>query len=183
LRKLVIYDIDDLIFDRQQLSRAFQQTSEQLNDKDLQGILEGADLYKAAIQASHYGIASTPALQQELTKLVQLKHSFLLPNGLDQNIEAIRHIPKISANDSKIRVFYGSGTKTHDADFASIASPLAQLMQDKPHVELVLAGHLGIPPVLEGFSNRIQRFIFALLAAYGYRYCTINIRYVCRLQK
>ncbi len=157
LRKTVLYDIDDLIFDREQLSHAFQQTTDQLNDKDLQGILDGADLYKAAIQMSHYGIASTPALQAELAKLVQLKHCFLLANGLDQMIESLNEAPKANTQDGKLRIFYGSGTKTHDADFATIAKPLAQVMQENAHVELVLAGHLSVPVALQGFSERIQR--------------------------
>ena len=157
LRKLVLYDIDDLIFDRGQLQNTFQQTTEQLNDKDLQGILTGADLYKSAIEAAHYGIASTPSLQAELAKLVEFKHCFVLPNGLDARIESLAENEKMLANDNVVRIFYGSGTKTHDEDFAIVAKPLAQLLEENSQVQLVLAGQLSVPTVLQKYNDRIQR--------------------------
>lgn len=89
-------------------------------------------------------IKQSPALQSELAKLVQCNHCFRLLNGLDQAIESLQQVPKVEAGDGKVRIFYGSGTKTHDADFATIAKPLAQVMRDYANVELVLAGHLDI---------------------------------------
>ena len=166
LRKLVVYDIDDLIFDREQIQQAFGQTTEQLNDKDLQGILMGAGLYKQAIETAHYGIASTPALQKELAELVTLKQCFLLPNGLDSFIETCAELPKIPAQDDKIRIFYGSGTKTHDEDFALVAEPLNTLFEENANVSLVLAGQLSIPDLLQRFSDRIQRLPSMDFASY-----------------
>ena len=157
LRKLVVYDIDDLIFDKQQLSEAFQQTTAQLNDKDLQGILTGADLYRVAIEESQYGIASTPTLQKELAKLVQQKQCFLLPNGLDSFIESLKTPPVVKSKPERIRIFYGSGTKTHDADFAGVASALERIMSGNDMVDLVIAGHLGLPESLLQYSSRIER--------------------------
>ena len=157
LRKLVVYDIDDLIFDREKIQQAFGQTTEQLNDKDLQGILVGANLYKQAIETAHYGIASTPVLQQELAELVLMKKCFLLPNGLDSFIESCAESSKIPAQDDKVRIFYGSGTKTHDEDFALVAEPLAKLLEENTQICLVIAGQLSIPDSLQSFSDRIQR--------------------------
>ncbi len=168
LRKLVVYDIDDLIFDRQALSDAFQQTTDQLNDKDLQGILTGADLYQLAIEESQYGIASTPVLQAQLAKIVQQKACFLLPNGLDRFIESLNVRPAIKSKPDRVRIFYGSGTKTHDADFAVIANALGRLMSKNEAVDLVIAGHLGLPESLLQYASRIQRLPLMNFASFLY---------------
>ena len=163
LRKIVLYDIDDLIFDRQKLSDVFQNTTEQLNDKDIQGILNGADLYRDAIKASHYGIASTPALQQQLSPLVKQGHCFLLANGLDQTIESIALKPVIQneteskEGEEKVRIFYGSGTKTHDEDFALVAEAISKVLSRFSNVELVLIGELTVPEALTAYSKQIQK--------------------------
>ena len=166
LRKLVVYDIDDLIFDREKIQQAFGQTTEQLNDKDLQGILSGASLYKQAIETAHYGIASTPVLQQQLAELVTMKKCFVLPNGLDSFIESCAESSKIPAQDDMVRIFYGSGTKTHDEDFALVAEPLAKLLEGSAKVCLVLAGQLSIPESLQSFADRIQRLPSMDFASY-----------------
>ena len=168
LRKLVIYDIDDLIFDRQQLQKKFQQTSKQLGDQDIQGILDGADLYKKAIQHACYGIASTPSLQQAMQPLLIQKKCFVLPNGLDKTISTIRDLPVVKSND-RVTIFYGSGTKTHDEDFASIAEPLTRVMQSNETVHLVLLGHLSLPASLQQFDDRIQHL--PLLEFEVFLYC------------
>ena len=157
LGKLVCYDIDDLIFDRQKLADKFTQTSAQLSDNDIQEILKGADLYKSAIAACSYAIASTPVLQQELAQLVEKKQCYLLPNGLDSDILSVAELPLPKKNADRITIYYGSGTKTHDEDFALIGGALAALMQKYPQVYLVVAGHLTLPSALQSHTERVQR--------------------------
>lgn len=169
LKKLVVYDVDDLIFDRAQLSHKFQQTSAQLNDSDIQGILDGADLYKSAIQQASYGIASTPALQREVASLVEQGKCYLLPNGLDHTISEIRNFPTIKTDDERVTIFYGSGTKTHDEDFATISQALSKIMTDYDFVHLTIVGHLSLPLSLHVFSDRIQRL--PLMDFQSFLYC------------
>ena len=157
LGKLVCYDIDDLIFDRHKLEEKFNQTSAQLSDNDIQEILNGADLYKNAIAACSYAIASTPVLQQQLAQLVEQKQCYLLPNGLDDDILSVTELPLPERNTDQVTIFYGSGTKTHDEDFALIGDALAKLMQKYEQVHLVIAGHLTLPTALQTYAERVQR--------------------------
>jgi len=157
LGKLVCYDIDDLIFDREKLTEKFSQTSAQLSDKDIQDILKGADLYKNAIAACSYAIASTPVLQHELAQLVENKQCYLLPNGLDDHILSVADLPLPEKTSDQVTIFYGSGTKTHDEDFALIGAALAKLMQKYAQVHIVIAGHLTLPLDLQTFEGRVQR--------------------------
>lgn len=52
---------------------------------------------------------------------------------------------------------YFSGTPTHDEDFASIASPLADLLRTEPRVRLLVVGPLALPRELDAFAPRIER--------------------------
>lgn len=156
LNKLVIYDVDDLIFDRQELEKKFQTSTTELADRDIAGILTGADLFKAAMQAADYGIASTSALQAEVAKQVGKKQCFLLPNGLDSNIENLRD-GKVVKEEGEVTIFYGSGTKTHDADFATIAEPLTRVLAENKQVRLVVVGHLGLPDSMQPLKEQIQQ--------------------------
>ena len=168
LGKLVCYDIDDLIFDRDKLAEKFKQTSQQLSDKDLQGILDGAELYKKAIAACSYGIASTPLLQAELAKLLEKKQCYLLPNGLDETILSIADLPQPEKSTEQVTIFYGSGTKTHDEDFALVGDVLARLMQQYSQVQLVVAGHLTLPKALQQMPDRVQRLPLMDFSAFLY---------------
>ncbi len=169
LGKVVCYDVDDLIFDRERLAEKFTANSAQLSDKDLQDILNGADLYRQAAALCSYGIASTPSLQQQLAVLVGQKHCFLLPNGLDSTINGVASLPMAVKKTDRLTLFYGSGTKTHDEDFALIAEALVKVLKQYQQVHLVIAGHLTLPTALEGYSERIQRL--PLLDFSSYLYC------------
>lgn len=168
LGKLVCYDLDDLIFDRNKLAEKFSQTSAQLSDKDVQDILKGADLYKEAIQACSYGIASTPELQQKMAHLVEKKQCYLLPNGLDDDILRVADLPVPKKMTERVTLFYGSGTKTHDDDFALIGDALSKLIQLYPQVHVVIAGHLTLPAKLQNSTGRIQRLPLMDFSSYLY---------------
>jgi glycosyltransferase involved in cell wall biosynthesis len=52
---------------------------------------------------------------------------------------------------------YGSGTRTHDADFAIAAPALVELMARYPNLRLAIQGHLNLPGQLDALWNRIDR--------------------------
>ncbi|MDH3640048.1 MAG: hypothetical protein OES09_16525, partial [Gammaproteobacteria bacterium] len=59
LNKIVIYDIDDLVFDREQLEIKFTGATGQLPAHERNSMLRGADLYESAIKECSFTIAST----------------------------------------------------------------------------------------------------------------------------
>ena len=59
LNKLLIYDLDDLVFDREQLAKKFDADRGQLTNKQYQSLLTGADLYHKAMSAVPFCFVST----------------------------------------------------------------------------------------------------------------------------
>ncbi len=68
-----------------------------------------------------------------------------------------RCAPAASGASKLVRIIYGSGTKTHDADFAVAAPALARLLEARADVVLHIVGELTMPPILDGFADRIER--------------------------
>ncbi len=56
-----------------------------------------------------------------------------------------------------VRLGYFSGTATHDEDFASIASVLRTLLEQRPTLTLAVAGPVTLDPALAAFAARIER--------------------------
>lgn len=157
LNKVVIYDVDDLIFDRARIEEKFAAKPEQLSNKEFQNILDGTDLYKAAVEACSYAMTTTSTLQTELAELVKEKQCFVLPNALSNEVYEVMETPKALKQTDRINLLYGSGTRTHDEDFALVANVIIEMMQKYPNLHLVILGYLTLPASLDAFVDRIQR--------------------------
>ncbi len=157
LNKVVVYDVDDLIFDRARLAEKFRTHDAQLSRKERRDLLWGATLYRAALAACPYFIASTPALAAEMEQVAGAGNGFVHRNALDATLRGYlrTRLPKLAPG--RVRIFYGSGTKTHDADFALAAAALARALERYPEVDLVLVGHLSLPEVFAPYHARIIR--------------------------
>lgn len=83
--------------------------------------------------------------------------SFCHRNAIDNAILQFVHsgFPKLQRD--YLSIFYGSGTKTHDADFQVVASALARLMEKHPYVRLTIIGYLSLPDSLTPYIDRIDR--------------------------
>ena len=157
LGKIVIYDTDDLIFDRSTLESYYNKTTGQLSAKELRAVFKGADLYRTAIERCCFAITTSDALKQSLEQVLGSGKVFILPNGLDSVTEkALGNIRNVK-QQGRINLFYGSGTKTHDQDFALITSALEKILVKHDQVDLVIAGHLTLPDQLNEFSYRITK--------------------------
>src|SRR5208282_4721991 len=55
-----------------------------------------------------------------------------------------------------IVIAYGSGTKTHDADFREAAPALLRLLRSRADVRLRIVGELNLPPGFEVFGARVE---------------------------
>lgn len=153
-----IWEVDDLIFD----------AALYLADRDLtrldadvrRGALAGAALYARAWAAADRGIASTPALAA-----LMAAHS---PHPVDI-VENALDLDTLSAADlllarrasrpepATLTILYGSGSRTHDGDFALAAPALATILARHPALRLRLVGELAIPTCLHAHADRIDR--------------------------
>jgi len=157
INKITFYDIDDLIFDRQKYPEAIESYGGQVAQKEYLGLVKGTILFKEAMALCDYAIASTPTLAEEMKKIVGRKTSFVHRNGLDSlNSQFLDSSPK-KLQRNYISIFYGSGTKAHDADFHKIAAPaIARLMQKYPQVRLTVIGYKTFPKVLTPYLDRVD---------------------------
>ena len=159
LNKLVIYDIDDLVFNRAELESYYKDSQgTKLSKKDYLGVLKGADLYKSAIQLCDFVTTTTPVLKKELEAvLTENQKVYLYPNGIDSKIIlAEKNI--VIKNTKECVLFYGSGSNTHDKDFDLIVDDLILLFEKYEHVKLMVVGHLTIPSKLANFQSRIYQY-------------------------
>ena len=166
LGKIVIYDTDDLIYDRQILNSYYSKSTGQLSANELQAVLNGADLYKLAISKCQYAITTTQELKQSLEQILGKRNVFILPNALDKHsLTVAKNLAPIKS-DGKLTLFYGSGSKTHDQDFAMIADVLADLFAKYDELDLLVVGYLSLPENLMAYQQRITQIKFLNLDEY-----------------
>ncbi len=154
LNKVVIYDLDDLIFDRDRLAEKFRDATGQLSKTEKEAMLAGAKLYQSALAACPIAIASTPALADTMRVHVTGK-VYHLANGMDSGLFALSREVPVPRETGFIHIFYGSGTKTHDKDFETIAAPLADILGRFSNVRLVIVGYLTLPESLAPFGEQV----------------------------
>ena len=156
LNKIMIYDLDDLIFDERRLAEKFKGATGQLLEREQKAMLEGASLYRQAIETCSYALASTPVLAEEMAQVVGEGICSVFPNTLDEGLLAHVSAPPVPRSDEFVDIFYGSGTKTHDEDFATIAPVLIRILKENDDARLIVVGHLTIPPEMSAFTDRIR---------------------------
>ncbi|OEU63203.1 MAG: hypothetical protein BBJ57_11345 [Desulfobacterales bacterium PC51MH44] len=158
LNKVVFYDVDDLIFDRAVMEENIRRFFKKLSEKECSGLLTGAELYRQAISMCPYTIGTTPSLCEQLARVSN--KSYLHRNALDSRI--LEYISNRSSRVKRdcITIFYGSGTKTHDADFEISAPSLLRILKTFPKVRLTILGFLNLPKELDAYLDRIDRLGF-----------------------
>lgn len=162
------WEVDDLIFDLE-LYRE-NRNLDGLPPEELAGLLDGAKLYRSALLASDISIASTPKLAERM-QLVTGRPSFVIQNAIDKDtIEAARKALEqkkyVKSSDNKIRIVYGSGTKTHDVDFLEAADAILDLLESRTDFLFVIIGHLKLDERFNKFESRIERIEFSDFSGY-----------------
>lgn len=154
---VTFWEVDDLIFDAEKYI-----LNSNLRDVGLEakrGVLAGVPLYRAAMLACDYSIASTQGLSEAMIE-AGVKKTFVIENALDE--ETVRTASTINASsrrrkDKFVRIVYGSGTKTHDADFRVAAAGIKMVLRQRPDVKLRIIGELGLPDDYADVASQIER--------------------------
>lgn len=148
------FEIDDLVFDVDAYSLNSNLRSQPPEQRTT--LLQGAHLYRDMIHHVDGAVASTQLIADRLAGS-GAKEVLLVSNALDKIHLAAsgRAFPK--AIGGAVTIVYGSGTDTHDADFALAADSLARVMHEHANVRLVLMGPLKLPHALASFTNRVIR--------------------------
>lgn len=150
------FDIDDLVFDVEEYRK--NPNLQRLPSAVRDNLLAGAELYKQALAAADFSIASTPKLQSFMKKYCE-GPSYVIPNAVREHPEGDRVRYSLGLG-GEVVIGYGSGTDTHDDDFAVCASAVAKVMSRCPNVLLVIHGSLRLPQEFDAYSCRIRRVPF-----------------------
>ena len=157
------YEIDDLIFDPTCYPDPFESFEGQISITEYTGLQFGVPLFRHALKACQSFIASTPALAHHMQPLTSSGTGIVVRNGLDErNEEAVlMGSHPLRRGKGKVRIFYGSGTKAHNADFNNlVGGALLDLMRRNPNVELVIVGYLKLMSEFDEFKLRIRTYPF-----------------------
>jgi glycosyltransferase involved in cell wall biosynthesis len=154
LRVPVAWEVDDLIFD----AGLFLQNRnlDTLDPALRESVLSGVDLYRDAMLACGRGIASTPHLAAAM-RAAGLADVAVVENALDADTLALaERIRAARRPHDGVVISYGSGTKTHDADFRAAAPALLRLLAARPEVRLRIVGDLNLPTEFAAFGARVE---------------------------
>ena len=152
-----LYDIDDLIFDAEHYPEPIETYGGLVSEAFYCSLQMGVPLFRAAMSLCDMALASTTALAASMEPVVRSGRAFVLPNGLDSHNEPYLDlsIPRVRRS-SDVVLFYGSGTKAHNADFLDLAGDaLAELMQADPSIKLIIMGYLALDERFESLNDRI----------------------------
>lgn len=160
------WEVDDLVFDVALYGENANLRA--LAPKWRASLLQGAALYRQAMVAADRTIGST-ALLARLMAEASGKPALVVRNALDGETlgaAAVARANLVPRGDGTIVIAYGSGTKTHDADFAVAAPAIKRLMREDARLRLRLMGELALDPGFDGFADRIERVPFTGFKAY-----------------
>ncbi|WP_177186365.1 glycosyltransferase [Nitrosomonas sp. Nm166] len=151
-----LFDIDDLVFDLEEYRR--NSNVQKLPEQELTLLMEGARLYKDMLQLTGCAIASTSVIAAKMQPLCRDK-VFILENCLDKHLLDLA-AGKYPPPHREVIIGYGSGTRTHDADFMVATPALLQILDTYPAVRLAIYGFLDLPVDFARHAARIIRVPF-----------------------
>jgi len=161
------YDIDDPIFAPEVYAE--NKNLDMLSSMEKKQLLESSTEYRDAMQQCDFITVSTPGMFQLADSLFD-KPIYLWRNVLDGETLSIiaehEQNRMTTASDDPIVIAYMSGSRAHDADFATIEQVLSEIMADYPHVQLLIGGYATVPEGLQTYKQRIKQFPFSGYAGY-----------------
>lgn len=156
---ITFYEIDDLIFDSVHYPESLASYGGLVSREAYGDLATGTELFRAAMSLCEYALASTQPLAAMMQPHVQARRAFVHRNGL--GAVHLRHSlrPRLDRRDDTIRIFYGTGTKAGNEEFARQAVPALErlLLAYGDRIELVVMGHLSLPARLARHLGRIRQ--------------------------
>ncbi|MBX3464991.1 MAG: glycosyltransferase [Planctomycetes bacterium] len=155
----VVADVDDLVIHERYgpelpILRGYRPFARELYVQQLRRIGRTLALVDRAT-------AATAELAAELRRcfphlLVEVVPNVASAAMVARGAEALAAAPDTAA-DGSVTLGYFAGTATHDADLATIAAPLAEVLAARPQARLLLVGEVEPPPALRAFGARLER--------------------------
>ena len=167
----VIYDIDDLLFDPDQIPLMVHSLSIEENEGSWDWWYGHVGRLRAAMQLCERVTVTTPALADQVTsvlgKPVQVVPNFL--NELQLAVSADVYEAKVGrgfAPEEPLHLGYFSGTPSHAKDFQVVMEALIHVLEREPRVRVRVAGFLdSAAPFSRRYGSRVDRQPFREFAS------------------
>ena len=156
------WEVDDLIFD-EPLYRENSNLAT-LKPELRRQVLAGIRLYRTAMQACGRTIASTPRLAQCMAE-AGIATTRVVENALDAETLEIAASLRLRREQAAavarpgrdlVTIVYGSGTKTHDADFLVAGPAILSLLRRHANLRLRIVGDLTLPLGFETVAAQVE---------------------------
>lgn len=142
---VVVYDVDDLVFDPAVATPRFIDGIRSLSPGDLKSYHRGVAHAARLIGAVDVCTVPTSYLAERIE--ARGTPALVLPNGLSVAMlnwfDRARQAPRPPA-DGKLRIGYASGTRTHQRDFAAAKEALLDILRARDDVLLTIIGALDL---------------------------------------
>lgn len=167
LNLYTVYDIDDLIFD--ELNYSIALSGFELDNKLKKHLLDDAKLFAKCLKRSNEVWVSTVPLQKIVVSNYN-KNCKVIPNGINHYLLEEMKISTIksSDNDNIVKIFYGTGTNTHDRDLNMIMDALEYILDKHSNVHLYIIGE--IKPLMRRYTVLNQIHIISKVSYNDYYY-------------
>ena len=161
------YDIDDPIFAPDVYAE--NKNLDMLTKTEKNHLLESATQYRSAMNQCGFVTVSTPGMYELVDSFFE-RPIYLWRNVLDgETLSIVAEHEQATGNVAKsdhIVITYMSGSRAHDADFATIEHVLSRILADYPNVQLMICGYATVSDVLLPFKDRIKQLPFSGYSGY-----------------
>ncbi len=159
--KIVIFDIDDLLFEEKDDAHLHGKIAMQ-NNREM-GLKESLHDYGKVLALCNAAMVTTHALQRCIQNRFPQMPTFICKNAT--SIEMRQYAEQAiyereNENPNIITIGYFSGTPSHDVDFLACASSLKKILENYPFVRLRVCGFLQVPSLLLSVDAQIERISF-----------------------
>ncbi|VAX11773.1 hypothetical protein MNBD_GAMMA26-1250 [hydrothermal vent metagenome] len=167
---LLIYDTDDLIFNR---------TGVKDLDTARDWYRRNVDLYATAVSYCDLVSVSTLRLKSHARELNSEVN--VIRNALSEKYlydAEIVYDYRQSKPASSITIGYMSGSRSHDCDFAVVESALFRILDERPDVRLVIYGELDFSRELLKYGEQFEHRNFVEYEKYPYVFQDVDINII-----
>lgn len=155
LNKLVVFDIDDLMFDVEYTKSISYIDS--MDEKAKDEYYDGINLNRKTLELCDYAITTTECLADELKKYVS--EVYINRNVASEEMYKLSELAlkkrESKEENNKVIAGYFSGSITHNQDFEMILPSIVKCMSKFDNFYLSIVGELDIPKELETYKDRI----------------------------
>jgi len=156
------FGVDDQIFDRSIVGEHFDRLRLMEDEPRAAWLRDVVGGHRRSLVESDFALVSTRPLA-DATEALGVP-GYVLPNGLDEKMITLADAALMgsgavaSSESGRLRLGYASGSMTHQEDFATVASMLCALLDERPQLMLTLVGQLDQSefPLLERHRDRIE---------------------------